>query len=569
MNISSLLCTDDGPSPSPTTPPTHRRPSPPGPDPVILAPHLRGHHYQHATGSSSSSSSSSISEPDHLPLSLQPHLRKRSYSPDPRKVDDGDSQRGFAYPLIAYHSRPSSLSPTHYSPPFATTPYSRPPIPSPTQLHSTTPYTFPPVQAQPSSVRSNPPPPFPSAFNGLEALVHAATQEQKRLGRSDTDRRSPVLDRGYPPPRPHHADERRQIVYHETDSRPKRGTGMLVPVDEMHAQLHSRPPPVKRQRLSDPSLPAYQPMRLSGPGAHAYPVNDRAVLGMESGKEEPLRTLSGTAGDRGKKNASPRPQTPAEPINPKPTKEHPQTKDPAQTKDQQDAHEWLLEHYAGSPTISTVPAMARVRGRPSSAPSRVTPEVELELEEAVLAAAPPPAPRPTTAGSMRDEPEDPDVVLDLVAESIDAEDGAKSSGSRISMEVDDELLSLVDDSPHPPPPTPSAPTPPIQRYPFAAPPPSLRLSKPLTPTMVTVSSALVSPAPISPYPLTATSERGSMPPPPTTNVGGKGGKKSAEAKGKKAATKVRVFFWCELLNLTVYSKAETSCQVTSKGRYKV
>jgi len=363
---------------------------------------------------------------------------------------------------------------------------------------------------------------------------------------------------------------------------------MLVPVDDMQSR-----PPIKRQRLSDPTVderfPATQgssngqsslPMRLSGPGAHAYPVNDKAILGIgieggvvqqeeervSSSSSSSRRTSSGSTSksvksysqreersvdrDAGKKKSTSRPQTPrdTEPVRqtkpplppppppppPPPTKEQPVPKE-------QDAHEWLLEHYAGN-TSSPAPPMARMRGgRPPSAsgPSErhhsrtPAPEITIALEQELEDAAGPP--------SVHKPDTDPDVALELVAESIDAEDGIKID--RVSMEVDDELLSLVDD----PTPVPLPPAPPaqIQRYPFAAPPPSLRLSKPLTPTIVTVASpAFASPTPVSPFPpTTTTSERGSMPPPATTHITGKGvaakkAESSTTAKGKKAA-KVR------------------------------
>ena len=578
MNISSLLNNDDPPRP-------------PSPEPVILAPHLRkhnhnhNHHHQYAPPPPPP-------DGDHLPLSLQPHLRKRSFSPDPK-------DRSYRPPSdISSYSRPSSSHSHPHSPTLAHFPsfspqepsplssfYPRPPLPRPTSSHhSTTPYTFPPVQ--PSSVRSNsshsPPVPKPPVFNGLEALVHAATQEQKRMSSLDDRRRSPVIDRGFPSPvsprRQQQQHHHHHPYQHESEPHfgrdfeyPRRGTGMLVPVDEMQAR-----PPIKRQRLSDadererPAINGQSslPMRLSGPGAHAYSVNDKAILGFgidgavteESSSSTSRRTSSGSTSksvksreeksvdrDAGRRKSTsrsrdtePARQSKPPPLPPPPPpKEQPQPKEQPVAKEQ-DAHEWLLEHYAENtppPPPAPAPPPPRVRGPSVSGPSErhhsrtPAPEVatalEQELEDAV---GPPSVHKPDT---------DPDIALELVAESLDADD---IKSDRVSMEVDDELLSLVDD----PAPAPAPPAPvPTQRYPYAPLPPSLRISKPLTPTIVTVASpAFASPTPVSPFPLTATSERGSMPPPATTHITGKGGaaakkaESSTTAKAKKA-TKVR------------------------------
>jgi hypothetical protein len=263
----------------------------------------------------------------------------------------------------------------------------------------------------------------------------------------------------------------------------------------------------------------------------------------------------------GKKTTASRPHTPRDTDTARSThaREQSQTKEQAK---EQDAHEWLLEHYAGntpSPSTSTVPpSMARVRGRratSASGPSERThsrtpaPEIAITLEQEL-------------DGPSKHEPDtDPDIVLELVAESLDAEDRLKSS--RVSMEVDDELLSLVND------PVPVPALAPTQRYPYAAPPPSLRVSKPLTPTIVTVSSpSFVSPAPASPFQPAPMSERGSMPPPATTHITVKGAGKKAEsgaAKGKKTA-KVCTFclFNMTLVLNTLYSLRQNPSKLPSR-----
>jgi len=372
----------------------------------------------------------------------------------------------------------------------------------------------------------------PSAFNGLDALVHAATEEQKRLSASDDRRmssRSPVV--GYPTPvSPHRHHHHHHTSYDPYASEyPKRGTGMLVPVDEIQSR-----PPIKRQRLSDPGERYAQsqsalPMRLSGPGAHAYPVNDRAILGIGSGDSRraeedrvPSRRTSSASRSREERSVEAH-DTTSRPPTPRETEANKPAKPPPKEQPEQDAHEWLLEHYAGSSSIPTAKAQS-ASGKSEGTRSRTpAPEIATALEQELEDAAGPSVHKPET---------DPDVAL---AESLDVE-GAKSD--RVSMEVDDELLSLVDDPAPAPAPAPAPP--PTQRYPYAAPPPSLRLSKPLTPTVVTVvSPAFASPAPVSPFQPTSTPERGSMPPPPTTHITGKGGvgkkTESAAMKGKKAA----------------------------------
>ncbi|KAF7970596.1 hypothetical protein HWV62_23609 [Athelia sp. TMB] len=311
MVSSSLPPTATAPSPSPptTTPPS---PLPPAPEPIILAPHLRGHR--------SPVPIPSHSPPLHIPTlstslpNRSPPL-KRPLSPD-RRHDDA--------PPRSPPQRRASHSPTTHRP-----------------SHS-------------------PPVPRHSPLGGLEALVQAATQEQRRIEATERASHSPV-------------DVRAPL-----DLRPARSpthsanTRSLVPLDVT-------PHPAKRPRRS----------------------------------HSPRRSSSG----------------------------------------EQDAHEWLLEHYAGPPDT--------------------------------------PAP-------------------DADADATDADDLDMDMG----MEVDDELLSLVEPAPPPPPPQ--------QRFPFAAPPPALRLSKPLMPTVITTihSPPVPTPSPLGP---------GGMAPPPAASA-----KPAAKSK-KKAA----------------------------------
>ena len=717
MNIASLLCSNDNPHgstrPTKSTPTLSHSPpsrqSPSVPEPVILAPHLRGTHtvnsqqrpHQEDIPNTCPSSDSRDGGHDHLPLTRQ-YIEHHIFSPDARESSSLGSSKRSAYlekedlaveasrsshlvgnyqyaqqqqhqtslepmPLVygragqnsqrrpaseTYHSRPSSSqshsrSPTipqfppaqagqppsltrvttsSYSPPFSSERRSPPPLsvssqrgpPSPlapyyhrgtlqshppTSSHSPVPtsasYPFPatvmrgainpspPYTQQPAHIPSPSRSPVKqqSPYVGLEALIHAASQEQQRLNGNDPnldDRqpsRSPVLERGsgYGSPVSPQQEERRGSYGHEnTNTRyhDQRRTSALYTMNATESR------PIKRQRLSDSSsgsapherrdsvYPSHHaqgatalPMsiRLSGPGAPSYTLSDRAILGLETSRspeEErlaPRKSSSGSIKSRSaeapqnapnteSKKSTPQPLEAPQPIKPIPATMHSRVQQPQVKTNEPDAHEWLLQEYAGnSPSPSSVPplsSMAKVRGgRPPSVPgsrqstershSRTpAPEIANALERELEDVLVPSKREPDTVT-------DPDDVLDLVVQSLDNDDGANSS-HRTSMEVDDELLSLVD---HRPPPQ---LVPPRQ---FGPPPPQLRLSKPLTPTVVTVNSPVSfgPPGPHSPYQLTPTpaGERGSMPPPVITNVGGKGAlTKKADGEGASKGKKV-------------------------------
>lgn len=752
MNISSLLCSDDGPHgptrPTRSTPTLSHSPqsrqSPPVPEPVILAPHLRGTHtvnsqqrvhqeeipnacpsYDGRDGGQdyrqyvelspdarefsslgSSKRSAYLEKEDLAPEALRSsHLvgnypyaqRQTSLEPMPL-VYGRTGQNSQRIPASeTYHSRSSSSqshsrSPTvsqfplaqpsqppslmrvatSYSPPFSSERRSPPPLNASSQRgpssplasyprgahqahhsHSpvTTPasYPFPATATQPPVMRGaiNPSPPYTQQptyvssssrspvtqiqqppYVGLEALIHAASQEQQRLNGNDSstdDRRpsrSPVVERGsryespVSPHRPQQQERRDSYGHESTNARYSQVDHDQRRTSTPYAADATEPRPIKKQRLSDPSgsvpyeerdsYPLHHtqgvkalpmPIRLSGPGAPSYTLSDRAILGLETSRspeEErlaPRKTSSGSIKSRSaevphdapgteSKKSTPQPLTPRtleapQPIKPIPATMHGRVQQPQVKTREPDAHEWLLQEYTGnSPSPSSVAptsSMAKVRsGRPPSAPgSRQSTErphshtpapeianaLERELEDVL-----------TPSKREADAVTDPDDVLDLVAQSLDNDDGANSS-HRTSMEVDDELLSLVDHRPLPP------LAPPRQ---FVPPPPKLRLSKPLTPTVVTVNSP-VSFGPSgshSPYQLTP-GERGSMPPPVTTNVGGKGAvtKKAdgeSASKGKKAtAPKVCTVYLKYRLSLTnMDSQAAAKPKQPAKSRAK-
>lgn len=408
-----------------------------------------------------------------------------------------------------------------------------------------------PVHAQPQP-RFNSSPPFRSSvsppvrtkqqspYMGLEALVQAATQEQRRLEANggqldDAPRRashSPVIDRAPPVSAPAFVINHRRTSYPadpdpnpnprhlnppspEVDSTHSRNTRSLVPFDVTPTLPAEIRPPKKQRLSSSPTFPV--PMRLSGPGTPAYPA-----MGEELGHNFSRRSSGGSAA-----SAKPRSPATARPVR-SPDREaaakrkSTASQEGASPANEQDAHEWLLEHYAGTASSQPPP--------PTKAASR-SPQH----------AAPPAHAHDTT---------DPDIVLELVASSLDADpdaDATDPDDARVSMEVDEELLSLVDDpSPLPAPMSAPVPEPPKPRYAYAQPPPELRLSKPLTPTLITtIHSPSAYPSPLGPgspfMPSSAPApaqaqERGSMPPPASTHVPGKASSSSAKnAKGKKTA----------------------------------
>lgn len=356
--------TTPGTTPMSTTPPS-------APEPIILAPHLRGHR--------SPISFPSQSPPNH-PTSISsaglghsPPL-KRPLSPDHRHDDLQQRSPPYASPPLR---RPQSHSPTISYHPKAM------PIPS-RASHS------PPVRNSQQS-----------PYMGLEALVQAATQEQRRMEASErAASHSPVVDR---PP---------ASVSRSPEGSHSSNTRSLVPLD-VTPRSRSPPPPKKQRRSDSP------PRRsLSGPGV---PI-----------PRDIVRQSSSSSGSAPK---------------------------------EQDAHEWLLEHYASPPAD--------------------TPEAEADADAT--------DPEPTPADDM---------------------------------EVDDELLSLVEPVQQPPPQQQLQ-----QRYPFAAPPPVLRISKPLMPTVVTTihsPTAFPVPSPLGPGP-------GPMPPPPQGSTSSAPAKAPAKSKSKKSA----------------------------------
>ena len=250
---------------------------------------------------------------------------------------------------------------------------------------------------------------------------------------------------------------------------------------------------------------------------------------------------------------------------------------------QDDAHEWFLQQYedpspttssrpepphSPSPSLSPATSTLPVCG-PRSPPSSqkvltpITAAVALEQELEELVSEPPP-PTSSTPANKKQDPDDTDMDLDvdqavteLVAETLDGEDVKREhEHSGMEVDVEDELLSLVDDRPAMNnsinmtrrTSTSSSSYVTVSGTGTAAkqlPPLRSVGDAPHTSPTVSASSSTTLISPAARHPSTRpTSERGSMPPPATTNTAGVSKKSSAApAKKKKEPTpKVRLIF---------------------------
>ena len=252
---------------------------------------------------------------------------------------------------------------------------------------------------------------------------------------------------------------------------------------------------------------------------------------------------------------------------------------------QDDAHEWFLQQYedvspttssrpepphSPSPSLSPVTSTLPVYGPRSPPPSHklltpITAAVSLEQELEELVSAPSPPPTSSTPANKKQDSDDTDMDLDvdlavteLVAETLNGED-VKHEHEHLGMEVDveDELLSLIDDRPV------NNSVTMVRRTSTsssshvtasgtgtgAKQPPSLRSDAPHTSPTISASSSTTLVSPAVRHPSTRpTSERGSMPPPATTNAAGvtnksdrAGGTVPAKKK-KEPGPKVRFIF---------------------------
>jgi COMPASS component SPP1 len=208
-----------------------------------------------------------------------------------------------------------------------------------------------------------------------------------------------------------------------------------------------------------------------------------------------------------------------------------QSTTPPPTKSQ-DAHEWLLEHYDDPPDEPAAspppPILSPVSQKQMSTPATM-PEaavaLEQELEDLVVNF-------PTIPGKIEPETDvDMDVdfaVTELVAETLE-QDSVPHINVGMEVEVEDELLSLLDDRPSVPRRT-SGPISSTKHPPFQAGSSDARQGSPSAVSNVSLSGN-VSPAirSLSARPM---SERESMPPP--TSVAPSRGKDKSEKKTEHA-----------------------------------
>ena len=245
---------------------------------------------------------------------------------------------------------------------------------------------------------------------------------------------------------------------------------------------------------------------------------------------------------------------------------------------QDDAHEWFLQQYddlspttssrpepphSASPSLSPATSTLPVYG-PRSPPSTqkvltpITAAVALEQELEELVSEPPP-PTSSTPANKKLDPDDTDMDLDvdqavteLVAETLNGEDVKhEPEHEHLGMEVDveDELLSLIDDRPvannsvnmvRRTSTSSSSQVPASGTGTSAKQPPPLRSAgdAPHTSPTISASSSTTLVSPAARHPSTRpTSERGSMPPPTTTNTAGVSKKSNERAGGAVSAKK--------------------------------
>ncbi|KAF7347794.1 hypothetical protein MVEN_01536900 [Mycena venus] len=234
-----------------------------------------------------------------------------------------------------------------------------------------------------------------------------------------------------------------------------------------------------------------------------------------------------------------------------PPQRRPQPPLPARQREE-DAHEWLLEHFADpspgarrkpeppmSPSPLPVPSHPKSQSPVHTNTKRVTsplvpatmPEAAVALEEELASVRVP--------GANKVEPKDDEMDVDLAVSELVKEtlETPKQEEGTVGMEVDveDELLSLVDDRPR----SRSTTRPPsVSRVPSggSGSKPALRLqsatesesrhASPMAPSASSPSSFMFPP-----------SERGSMPPPASTATGQGKSKEPAPKKKKESAVK--------------------------------
>ena len=361
----------------------------------------------------------------------------------------------------------------------------------------------------------------PMPFSPLEALVHAATEEKRRL---DQQQRHPPSIAHLISPDPHDAPDPRHIKKRRYSPPPDEriirerdkmfvgelGYGRVDPVPSFTPRRpgsghgHARKPVAVADLLSPP-LPSHTHRLLS-------PLGRRSPPGSQIGRAKAARKSD---------EHQHRPPIPYDLK--KPNK-------------QDDPHEWFLQQFDQVPSPTTRPKPPPPPHSPSPPPPPVTAAVALEQELESF-----------TIKVQEPEPQ-MDLDVDLAVTELVQTLERDVKPPRIEVDVEDELLSLVDDRPSSttarrPAPSPVAPaTPSINANP--APVSEPRHVSPI-PIGVSPASAIRHPS------ARPTSERGSMPPPTVSGAVKKGAERAGSvvptattstAAKKKKETKVRYLF---------------------------
>ena len=323
----------------------------------------------------------------------------------------------------------------------------------------------------------------PTPFSPLEALVHAATEEKRRL---DGFRHPPSIAHLISPdPDPRHIKKRRYSLSPTSDDIIRERDKMLV------GELgYGR---------VDPSIPSFTPRR---PGSHSrkpVAVADLLSPPLVPATRSPPGRRSPPGSQIGRAKAA------------RKSDEHQHTSSfpPPPNIHQQDAHEWFLHQFDQVPSPST-------RLKPPHPPSPpLTAAVALEQEFI-----------------KEQEPQaqmdlDVDLAVTELVQTMEGDDNDLKPPT-IEVDVEDELLSLIDDRPPPSttarrPPPPPPPALPATTTSNAK--PALSLTEPRHVSPIPMG---ISPASAVRHPSTKpTSERGSMPPPTSTTAGKKGAEHAA------------------------------------------
>ncbi|KAJ6575165.1 hypothetical protein B0H19DRAFT_1254764 [Mycena capillaripes] len=232
---------------------------------------------------------------------------------------------------------------------------------------------------------------------------------------------------------------------------------------------------------------------------------------------------------------------------------------PTRQPKEEDAHEWLLEHFADPPpdpqsmrkperaiSPTPAPALSKSQSPVHTITKQVTsplvpatmPEAAVALEQELASVHVP----PTSKVEPKDDEMDVDMaVSELVKEPL--ETSKQEEGVGMEVDVEDELLSLVDGRPR----SRSITRPPsVSRVPSGgSSKPALRLqsgteseSRHASPMAASSPSSFMSPGPgVRGSSMLPPSERGSMPPPASTATGQGKTKEPAPRKKKETAAK--------------------------------